>query len=254
MPSSPLHLTSHTHYYRGGEVTIDPSAAIASGVVLQALPGAAIHIGPHACLGAGVVIQAKGGTVVVESGASLGTSVLIVGYGRIGSAACVGPASTLLNPQVDPHAVIPPNSLLGDRSRSAKGAPSPGWSGRGVTASVTASISTASVSSSGQFSKPSSGPSPGPSPVTPPRSVAPRPVDIPDIPPAATAYSQPSVEATNGRAPGANGENYASVSALTVNGAARVYGRDQVDTLLSALFPHRQPLNSPSHSDRSDQS
>ena len=81
MEPSPLQFVSHTRYYRGGDVVVDASAAIAPGVVLRASANGAIRIGPGACVGAGVVIQARQGCVFVEAGASLGTGVLIVGQG-----------------------------------------------------------------------------------------------------------------------------------------------------------------------------
>ncbi|MEM9161724.1 MAG: hypothetical protein AAGC54_01475 [Cyanobacteria bacterium P01_F01_bin.4] len=251
MQSPPLHLTSHTHYYRGGDITIDPSAAIASGVVLQALPGAAIHIGPGACLGAGVVIQAKGGSVVVEAGASLGTSVLIVGCGRIGQAACVGPASTLLNPQVAPNAVVPPNALIGDHSRSCSVSSEATVSGQTSTGKTSPETSSSGNFSSGNFSSGNFSEAPSGSSASPvtPQPVAPRAVDIPEIPsrqpstyqaPANGPYGQAGVPDLNGTP---NGMAKETNGALAVNGSAKVYGRAQVDNLLSALFPHRQPLN-----------
>ena len=54
MEPSPLHFVSHTHYYRGGDVVIDASAAIAPGVVFRAASNAEIRIGPGVCVGAGV--------------------------------------------------------------------------------------------------------------------------------------------------------------------------------------------------------
>ncbi|MEM9906830.1 MAG: hypothetical protein AAF921_17565 [Cyanobacteria bacterium P01_D01_bin.44] len=248
MQSPPLHLTSQTHYYRGGDVTIDPSAAIASGVVLQALPGGAIQIGPGACLGAGVVIQAKGGTVLVESGASLGTSVLIVGHGSIGRAACVGPASTLLNPQVAPNAVVPPNSLIGDHSRASSVSSETTVSEQTSTGEASPEHVSSGNFSYGTFSEAGASSGSSTSPVTP-RPVAPRPIDIPEIPSVQPSTYQASANGPYGHAgvPDLNGTpsgptNGAS-GALTVNGSAKVYGRAQVDNLLSALFPHRQPLN-----------
>lgn len=188
---SPLHLISHTHYCCGGDVTIDPTAAIAAGVVLQAEAGSQIVIGANACLGAGVVFQARGGVLRVEDSVSLGASALVVGQGKIGAGACIGPASTLIDPAIGPGEVVAAGSLV----------------------------------AVGQVS---------------------------------TVPSQPSSARVNGFAQASNGANngtsngFVAKSRPETNGAAvaqtngqskQVYGRDQVNQLLSNLFPHRQPLN-----------
>jgi carbonic anhydrase/acetyltransferase-like protein (isoleucine patch superfamily) len=167
MQSTPLEFVSHTHYCSVGEVVVDASAVVAPGVVLQALPGASIHVGACVCLGAGVVLQAKAGALVLESGVSLGVGVLVVGHGRVGRDACVGTATTLINPKIESGAVIPPNTLIGDNSR-------------------------------------------------------------------ATGKAQPSMAANQSSAE----SRIESVAELT--DAHAVYGRAQMDSLLSALFPHRQ--------------
>ncbi|NEP19802.1 MAG: hypothetical protein F6J97_23435 [Leptolyngbya sp. SIO4C1] len=238
--SPPLHLTSHTHYYRGGKVTIDPSAAIASGVVLQALPGAAIQIGSSVCLGAGVVIQAKAGRIVIESGASLGTGVLVVGHGKVGTHACIGPASTLINPHVESRAVVPPNSLIGDRSRSEAGTKSAYAESTYAESTYTAHAYTQNgVSGPPMVSMP---------PRTTP-TVSPKPVNIPNV--AAGSNAGFNAEANTDSAYGGenretsgevNGSATLSVQASSMQASAKVYGRDQVNSLLSALFPHRKPL------------
>jgi carbon dioxide concentrating mechanism protein CcmN len=192
MQAPSLELISHTHYYRGGDVVIDPSAAIAPGTVLQALPPSSIRIEAGVCLGAGVVIQARGGALVVEAGASLGTSVLLVGAGKIGRNACIGPSSTLINPIIEAGVVIAPGSLWGDASRLVTPAP--------------------------------------PAPESP-EPVPPADIPPPDAePPAAGAVRDQAVE---------------DDSSLTFRTTTEVYGRNQVNSLINALFPHRQPLNSP---------
>ncbi|MCX8079107.1 MAG: transferase, partial [Geminocystis sp.] len=67
-----------------GDVTIDPTAIIAPGVILNATPGSRIVIKSGACLGMGTIITAIGGDVVVESNAILGAGSLIVGACVIG--------------------------------------------------------------------------------------------------------------------------------------------------------------------------
>ena len=100
--------------YIQGDVTIDPGAVIAPGVLLQAGPESRIIIRAGACLGMGVILQAYEGTLEIQAGASLGAGVLVVGSGMIGSNACIGTTSTLLNPSIEPSQVIAPGSLLGE--------------------------------------------------------------------------------------------------------------------------------------------
>ena len=229
MEPSPLHFVSHTHYYCGGDVVVDASAAIAPGVVLRAAPNGAIRVGPGVCLGAGVVIQAKRGTVFIEAGASLGTGALVVGHGHVGKDVCVGPSSTLINPAISPGSIIPPCTLVegtfaqrteasanGSHGESANGAsPQPAESG---------------------FQTPHFEPGPVPSMPMPPRTsssvepqaVSPRAVSVPDV----ESEQTPAEGDANG-----NGQ-----SAIAVPNQ-HVYGREHLNSLLSALFPHRQPLN-----------
>jgi len=219
MQSPPLHLASHTHYCCNGEVFVAETAVVGAGTVLQALPGSRVQIEAGACIGAGVVIQAKSGPLVVESQASLGTGVLIVGRGRVGRGATVGPASTLIDPAVAPHTVIPPNTLHG--------------TGQGAGPSVSSVANAEQVSSFNphQPSGPQSVPL-TPRATTPiePRPVEPKPVE--------TAYG------TYANTPGSNGNGYrADREASLATRNSYVYGRDQVNGLLSALFPHRQSLN-----------
>ncbi len=100
--------------YIQGDVTIESGAVIAPGVLLQAGPNSRIIIEAGACLGMGVILQAYEGTLEIQAGASLGAGVLVVGSGKIGSNACIGTTSTLLNPCVEPSQVIAPGSLLGE--------------------------------------------------------------------------------------------------------------------------------------------
>lgn len=102
-----------------GDVEINPTASIASGVILQAAPNSKIIIGVDVCIGMGVIITAYGGVVEIADGATLGSGVLIVGHSKIGSNACVGTASTILNASVDSMKVITPGSIIGDVSRQS---------------------------------------------------------------------------------------------------------------------------------------
>jgi carbon dioxide concentrating mechanism protein CcmN len=100
-----------------GNVAIDPSAAIAPGVLLQAEPNSRITIGAGVCIGAGSIVHASGGNIDIGTGACLGRGVLIIGSGSIAPNACIGAGTTVIDPQIEDGAVIPPHSLLGDRSR-----------------------------------------------------------------------------------------------------------------------------------------
>jgi carbon dioxide concentrating mechanism protein CcmN len=103
------------HVY--GNVSIDPSAVIAPGVLLQAEANSRISIGAGVCIGAGTIVQAAGGNLYIEAGVCLGRGVLIVGSGAIDRDACIGAGTTAIDPHIEAGAVIPPHSLLGDRSR-----------------------------------------------------------------------------------------------------------------------------------------
>ena len=113
-PLQPVH---NKDVYVSGDVTIDPSAVLASGVILQAAPNSRIVIGAEVSIGMGTVINACQGEIAIADGATLGAGVLFVGAGAIGSNACIGTATTIFNSSVDSMAVITPGSLIGDNSR-----------------------------------------------------------------------------------------------------------------------------------------
>lgn len=108
---------SDSHFYISGAVTIHPSAAIAPGVMLQADPNSELIVAAGVCIGTGCVLHAHQGVLELESGATLGSNVLIIGQGKIGINACIGAMTTIINNSVLPHQMIPPGSLLGDGSR-----------------------------------------------------------------------------------------------------------------------------------------
>jgi carbon dioxide concentrating mechanism protein CcmN len=105
------------HLCISGPVTIDPSAAIAPNVLLQADPGSELIVAANVCIGMGCVLHAHQGSLELEAGVTLGSGVLIIGHGKIGANACVGSMSTIINSSVLPHQIIPPGSLVGDGSR-----------------------------------------------------------------------------------------------------------------------------------------
>jgi carbon dioxide concentrating mechanism protein CcmN len=101
-----------------GNVTIDPSAAIAPGVLIQADPSSRVTIGAGVCIGAGTIVQASGGDIDIAEGVCIGRRVLIMGSGSIERNACIGAGTTAIDPQIAAGAAIPPDTLLGDRSRA----------------------------------------------------------------------------------------------------------------------------------------
>lgn len=227
MEPSPLHFVSHTHYYCGGDVVVDDSAAVAPGVVFRAAPTGSIRIGPGVCVGAGVVIQAKQGCVMIESGVSLGTGVLIVGHGHVGKDACVGPSSTLINPAIAANEIVPPCSLV----ETAMSTPETTAPQNDVSPSQGASY----FHSGGGF-KPTGGPVPSmpmpprTSPTVEPQAVSPKAVHVPNIDPNINSAVPPDLSAGSG-------------ASAAMAKKQPVYGRDHVKSLLSALFPYRQSLN-----------
>lgn len=116
----PLLPLSRNHYiYTEGEVSIDPSAAISSGVILRADPDSKIIIGDGVCIGIGAILHAHQGILEVEAGANLGAGVLVVGQGKIGINACIGALTTIWNASIEPWQVVPPSSLVGDQGRQS---------------------------------------------------------------------------------------------------------------------------------------
>jgi carbon dioxide concentrating mechanism protein CcmN len=103
--------------YLYGDVTIDPSAAIAPGVLLQAEPHSRIVIGAGVCIGLGTIVHAAGGVLDIQAGVCLSSELLIVGAGKIGERACIGAGTTIIDPDILPGTIISPDSLIGDRSR-----------------------------------------------------------------------------------------------------------------------------------------
>jgi carbon dioxide concentrating mechanism protein CcmN len=113
----PLHLQPHRDIYVSGDVTIHPSAAIAPGVLIQAEADSRVVIGSGVCIGMGAVIHAYEGLLEVQSGAVLGAGVLLMGMSQVGAGASVGASSTILDSTIAAQTIVPPGSLIGDRSR-----------------------------------------------------------------------------------------------------------------------------------------
>ena len=250
---------SHTHYCVVGDVSVDASAAIAPGVVLQALPGSRIVVGQGACLAGGVCVQSKSGLLTISSGATLGANVLVVGSGKIGANACVSPGSTVMNPQVADNALLPPNTL-------SDATPKKPTASNGYTSPKARSYSDSRNSfnpnslnpnsfnpnsfNQNETSQSSANQSLSTQPLpnntfVEPGPIEPKAVQIPSIDvsaPAATFDPSRNGVQLNQQYDLSNGNSNQS-SALTAPSHDRVYGRDQVSELISTLFPNRQSLN-----------
>jgi len=217
-------LTESKQGYVYGDVAIAPGVAMATGVLLGAEPGCRLVISAGVCLGSDVVIRVSQGQLVIEPGANLGSGVLVVGSGHIGHHACIGANSTLINPAVKAHQVVPPKSLWGDPT--APQGPAPGTE-----------------------SPPPPEPPPSPGPATPSGERVPvAAAELGNEEPAAIAVDSPAADATNGAVPPGSSPPLANAVAPT-NGA-HVYGKQQVSQLLDTLFPHRRPLNGTAPEDR----
>ncbi|BAU40692.1 transferase [Leptolyngbya sp. O-77] len=117
MQRSPLSSVETTPGLTNGDVVIEPGAAIAPGVLLQANPGSRITIRAGVSVAAGAILHAHGGPLTIEAGVTIGSRVLIIGAGHIGATACIGAEATILNPAIAPGEIVPPKALLGDTSR-----------------------------------------------------------------------------------------------------------------------------------------
>ncbi|ACK69812.1 carbon dioxide concentrating mechanism protein [Gloeothece citriformis PCC 7424] len=113
----PVQPVSLSEIYVSGDVIIHDSAVVAPGTILQAAPNSRIIIGPGACIGMGVILNACQGAIEIETGAVLGSGVLMIGAGKIGKNACIGSLTTIYNRSVEPMVIISAGSLIGDSSR-----------------------------------------------------------------------------------------------------------------------------------------
>ncbi|MDJ1167827.1 hypothetical protein PMG71_00120 [Roseofilum sp. BLCC_M154] len=229
MPWQPLH---NQKSCVDGEVSIDPSAVVAPGVVLIANPQSRIAIAAGVCIGMGVVLHADGGTLRVEEGAILGAGVLVVGSGTIGARACVGPVSTVFNYSVEPEQVVAPGSLLGDRGRSeAEVAPKP-------VESVTEVEPVPEVKPEEEAAK---------SAVDPPKSNPSATQSSIHSAIARNLIANPPTSRINGHVETPSSDPSLDSSKDDLDSEAvnpPVYGHQHLQRLMSTLFPHRQAFDS----------
>jgi carbon dioxide concentrating mechanism protein CcmN len=206
---SPLQLSSNSQILMSGDVVVNEGAAIAPGVILQAEPGSRISIAAGACIGLGVILHAREGTLEIGAGVILGAGVLVVGAGTIGTSACIGAGTTLINPCIDQMQIMPAGSLMGDTSRQA-------------TAEATAAEATAAA------------------PTSPETPEATTPPVAPPIEPPAPAQTPPQTAPETAAEPP---ESTAAESPQPGETPTILYGQAHINRLLGTLFPHRQAFN-----------
>ncbi|MEG4083307.1 carbon dioxide concentrating mechanism protein [Microcoleus sp. POL10_C6] len=209
---SPLQLSSNSQILMSGDVVVNEGAAIAPGAILQADPGSRISIAAGACIGMGVILHAREGTLEIAAGVILGAGVLVVGAGTIGENACIGAATTLINPCIDKMQIMAAGSLLGDTSRQAASEEAT------ATAPKTAPTSPET-----------------PEATTPPvdRPIEPiEPPQPPETPPQTAPETAPDPPESTAADPPQPGET-----------PTILYGQAHINRLLGTLFPHRQAFN-----------
>ena len=114
MQLPPLQPFVNLEPFVSGDVKIDPSAAIAPGVILQAASNCQIIIGAGVCIGMGAIIHAHNGNIEIESGDTIGSGVLLVGKSKIGAGACIGSLATIIEQNLESEKVVLPGSIIGN--------------------------------------------------------------------------------------------------------------------------------------------
>ncbi|CDN16168.1 Carboxysome protein CcmN [Richelia intracellularis] len=242
MSVPPLCLGNNFDSYISGEVIVHPSAAIASGVILQAGSNGKIVIGSGVCIGMGAILQVEDGTLEIEAGANLGAGFLMVGAGKIGENACIGSATTVFNCSVERGQIVVPGSVVGDKSRAiAQSMTTPSSNTTDTELSLEtileepldmdATIETKDttepvVAEQSEMSNSQVEQSTGQD--NPESIVAEKPE---------TSDSQ---------------EDDSDSSPPPENFGAHIYGQGSIQQLLITLFPHRQSLNQPTSDNNSD--
>ncbi|NES05579.1 MAG: hypothetical protein F6K22_23855 [Okeania sp. SIO2F4] len=117
MQLPPLQIMTNIEPFVSGDVKIDPSVAIAPGVIIQAADKCQIIIAAGVCIGMGAIIHAYQGNIEIESGATIGSGVLLVGKSKIGTNACVGALATIIEQDLEPDKVVLPTSIIGNSGR-----------------------------------------------------------------------------------------------------------------------------------------
>ncbi|NES21686.1 MAG: transferase [Symploca sp. SIO3E6] len=235
-----LPLTSNSHIYVEGDVSINSSAVIAQGVILQAAPDSKIIIAAGVSIGMGSILHAQGGTLEVEASANLGAGVLLVGKGKIGKNACIGSVSTIWNHSVEPWEVVPAASILGDKGRQVAGisdgevSPSTSLSSAQVPEETSALTSTTTQESlNGQISSPSEV---APADTTDEEPITDTNNEAESIP---TEPESPESNPTEPESPESNLEVSPQEASPTTEDKKPVSGQGSLDQLLKTLFPYK---------------
>ncbi|QSJ19941.1 transferase [Nostoc sp. UHCC 0702] len=248
MSVPPLRLLNSFEPYISGEVTIDPSAVLAPGVILQAAANSKIIIGPGVCIGMGSILQVAEGTLEVAAGANLGAGFLMVGKGKIGANACIGSASTVFNCSVEPGVVVPAGSILGDTSRQI-------YEQKQLEQSKDDAAATSSPKQS-QQEKVISSTSLSASAFLKFKHQSVTPAESSPTAPSQSAAVQENTNGTNSNLESAPEESTQSTQPATESPnnsfGNQIYGQGSIQRLLVTLFPHRQALNEPISDDQSE--
>ncbi|WP_413160829.1 carbon dioxide concentrating mechanism protein [Capilliphycus salinus ALCB114379] len=225
MYRSPPQPLNNASAFVSGDVTIDPSVAIATGAILQADRDSQIVIATGVCIGMGAIVHAHQGKIEIEAGASIGAGVLVVGHGTIGAKACIGAETTLLNPAIAAKQVVPAGSIVGDQSRS-----------------VTLSSASEEAEETEEAKLPREV-----EPDSTVEEVEPDSTDQPEeSPPEEPSPEKPPTESAPDSTTGASSLEKSVNSPATI-----VYGQVRLNHLLNTLLPHRKSLNNSKPGDRS---
>ena len=239
MQLPPLQPLNNFQSFVSGDVTIDPSAAIAPGVLLTTDADSRIIIGAGVSIGMGSILDAREGNLEIESGAVLGAGVLVIGTGKIGANACIGSATTIFNGSIAPKQVVPPGSLVGDQSRriAEKSAPETPKHSAAANPKKIAMPTIKIVPLTEKVQEPS--------------------VAINDEP--AFTLSASTLEeqkTTPVESPGTLGGSAAPPAGSDLEQGTPVqfaaYGQVHLNRLLVTLFPHNQSLNRPNQDGKAD--
>jgi carbon dioxide concentrating mechanism protein CcmN len=214
LPTLPL--SNNSHVYVEGDVSIDPSAAIAAGVILRAAPEGKITIASGVCIGMGSILHAYQSSLEVGVGANLGAGVLIVGDCTIGANACIGSATTIWNSSIDPGVVVAAGSVVGEKGRQIAEVSSPT-----TTPPVIDTTDKTSPTSNSTTDK----------------------NELNGQTPAKTAVESPSTNEDNSPTPTQTQEESNSDTGTAV------YGQGNLNRLLKTLFPYNNQSLNPSSED-----
>ncbi len=247
MSVPPLRLGNNFETFFSGEVILHASAVIAPGVIMQAAPNSKIIIGSGVCIGMGSILQVDTGTLEIESGANLGAGFLMVGAGKIGANACIGSATTVFRASVESGKVVPAGSVIGDTSRTLSEPSTKEMNGTLKQSQLpVVEASTSAKEAESDFSNPYA--ADASTYTTPPLTPSPRPYFNPSPISYSSAVKDSTEETLSSEDLSQEGtnteESIEKASNANSNGAGNhIYGRSNIKSLLTTLFPHRQSLN-----------